>query len=202
MTNKERVEKLAKELYNWSGRYGSHGGTLWKDASGSKQQEYIVEAKFILHEFIELHFGYARQPEPHEMSHEVEMRQSIESNIEGYTLSCQKCAKGYFSKEAFPGVQICLDCYEPPQDKVEAVAEILYNLCDREDRGVDWNDEMDICIKPCSTCLELECPWRGYSIEWRQRENKADRDEAEGRFKTFDNVEDLIKDLHSPNKGE
>jgi len=54
----EKIEKLAEELYNWSGRYGAHGGVLWKDARGNKQQEYIVEAKFILREFIEKVFGY------------------------------------------------------------------------------------------------------------------------------------------------
>jgi len=53
-----KIEKLAEELYDWSGRYGAHGGVLWKDARGNKQQEYIVEAKFILREFIEKVFGY------------------------------------------------------------------------------------------------------------------------------------------------
>ena len=52
------IDKLAEELYNWAGRYGSHAGTLWKDARGNKQSEYIAEAKFILNEFIEGQFGY------------------------------------------------------------------------------------------------------------------------------------------------
>ena len=53
--------------------------------------------------------GYTRQPE----------------NIQGYTLTCQKCGKGYFSEEAFPSVQICPDCYEPPQDKEYLFREVI-----------------------------------------------------------------------------
>ena len=55
---KEKIAQLAEELYNWSGRYGAHGGVLWKDARASNQRGYIVEAKFILREFIEKLFDY------------------------------------------------------------------------------------------------------------------------------------------------
>ncbi|MCK4295668.1 MAG: AbrB/MazE/SpoVT family DNA-binding domain-containing protein [Candidatus Marinimicrobia bacterium] len=36
-----------------------------------------------------------------------------------------------------------------------------------------------------------------YTKEWQEKEAQADRDLAEGRYKEFDNVEDLIKDLNS-----
>jgi len=36
-----------------------------------------------------------------------------------------------------------------------------------------------------------------YTKEWQEKETQADRDLAEGRYKEFDNVEDLIKDLNS-----
>ncbi|MCK4639767.1 MAG: AbrB/MazE/SpoVT family DNA-binding domain-containing protein [Candidatus Marinimicrobia bacterium] len=36
-----------------------------------------------------------------------------------------------------------------------------------------------------------------YSREWQEKEAGADRDLDEGRYKDFDNVEDLIKDINS-----
>lgn len=36
-----------------------------------------------------------------------------------------------------------------------------------------------------------------YTKEWQEKEDQADRDLAEGRYKEFDNVEVLIKDLNS-----
>ena len=36
-----------------------------------------------------------------------------------------------------------------------------------------------------------------YTPEWQKKEAEADKDIAEGKYKEFDNVEDLIKELHS-----
>lgn len=36
-----------------------------------------------------------------------------------------------------------------------------------------------------------------YTKEWQEKEIRADRDIAEGRYKEFDNIENLIKDLNS-----
>lgn len=36
-----------------------------------------------------------------------------------------------------------------------------------------------------------------YTKEWQEKEIQADRDIAEGRYKEFDNIENLIKDLNS-----
>ena len=36
-----------------------------------------------------------------------------------------------------------------------------------------------------------------YTKEWQGKETKADKELAEGQFKEFDNIDDLIKDINS-----
>lgn len=54
---------------------------------------------------------------------------------------------------------------------------------------------MPICTKSCNTCTELNCLWRGYSVEWRYRENEADRDIAEGRVSGPFTIDELLVEL-------
>jgi hypothetical protein len=50
------------------------------------------------------------------------------SGIECYTLTCLKCGESYSSKEAFPQVQMCEKCYEPPELPVPTKP---YKTCQR-----------------------------------------------------------------------
>ena len=56
-------------------------------------------------------------------------------------------------------------------------------------------EERKIAIKPVKI-IELDQEYF-YTKEWQEKEAQADRNLAEGRYKEFDNVEDLIKDLNS-----
>uniref|UniRef100_A0A6M3KLE6 Uncharacterized protein n=1 Tax=viral metagenome TaxID=1070528 RepID=A0A6M3KLE6_9ZZZZ len=99
MTDKERIAEKLKGL-----------PIVTDSILGDKRDPFYLndcDIEDVIKTFESL--GYTRQPE----------------NIQGYTLTCQKCGKGYFSEEAFPGVQICPDCYEPPQDKEYSFREVI-----------------------------------------------------------------------------
>jgi len=56
-------------------------------------------------------------------------------------------------------------------------------------------EERQIVLKP----RKLIDPLQGWywTKEWQQMEKEADNDLATGRYRDFDNLEDLLKDLHN-----
>ncbi len=58
-----------------------------------------------------------------------------------------------------------------------------------------------MCNKSYNTCTEIYCPLRlrtpGIEESWDIWEMQADEDIGHGRFVEFNNVRDLIRDLHS-----
>ena len=47
-----------------------------------------------------------------------------------------------------------------------------------------------MCNKSCVTCIEM-CPWKGFE----DPEDRADREELQGKFVEFSNVKELIEHL-------
>lgn len=67
---------------------------------------------------------------------------------------------------------------------------------------------MLICNKPCNTCLELDCLWKGRTedgekawVEYRAEE-RADEEERLGHYKEFKTMAELIKDLNDDSPGK
>jgi len=51
--NREEIEPLAAELYDWEGRYGGHRGVLWQDLPDKDKSPYLEEALFIRDQYPE-----------------------------------------------------------------------------------------------------------------------------------------------------
>jgi hypothetical protein len=62
MANNEAREKIARELYEWDGRYGVFEGKLWKDQTPGMKDDYYKESQFLLDEILP-HLSY-RQIDP------------------------------------------------------------------------------------------------------------------------------------------
>jgi len=83
-----------------------------------------------------------------------------------------------------------------PQGQIRIPKKIMITL------GIEKGDYVEVDVEERQIVLKprkLIDPLQGWywTKEWQQMEKEADNDLATGRYRDFDNLEDLLKDLHN-----